>query len=136
MYQIFRTNKAPVDIERLCRDFITTRINSLELEHIAELVFSIALNRKLRMDVPFHLLTKRMKDVGVKKLSMNHLRKLLYGLRTISIKKTAKSLNVNQKEKLEYLAVVVPLVYAFSGTFTSKAVGSALFGLNGLAHIF
>ena len=100
LYQIFRTDKTPMNIERLFRDFITTRINSLELEHIAELLFAIALNRKLRIDIPFQLLTKRMKDIGVKTLSMETLRKLLYGLRTISTGKTVVGLSTYQREKL------------------------------------
>ena len=52
-----------------------------------------SLNRKLRIDIPFQLLTKRMKDFGAKTLSMETLRKLLYGLRTISTGKIVVGLS-------------------------------------------
>jgi hypothetical protein len=133
LFQIFRTNKAPADIEQLCHAFIEKKINSLELEHIAELLFSIAVNKKLRIEVPWSLLTKRMKDVGVKALSMDKLRKLLYGLRTISTGKSVGSLNRFQREKLEFVSVVVSLVEAFGGVFTAQAVGNGLYGLQRLS---
>ena len=125
LFQIFLTNKAPVEIERLCHAFMKTKLNSLELEHIADLLFSIAVNRKIRIDVPFSLLAKRMKDVGVKVLSMDKLRKLLYGLRTISTGKSVGSLNRYQREKLEFVSVAVTFVLAFNGAFNAQAVGNA-----------
>jgi hypothetical protein len=36
---------------------------------------------------------------------------------------------------LDFLAAVVPVVKAFDGSFTAKAIGNALYGLQGLNSV-
>lgn len=67
--QLFKTGWGAKDMERQLDALAKSRISEFEFEHVADCLFQIA-RHKLRINLPFKLFTKKMKEIGAKNQSL------------------------------------------------------------------